>query len=430
VSLTWSASSGATGYNVKRAASSGGPYSTVASGIAATNFTDAGLTNGSTYYYVVSALNGVLESASSGWVSATPAAPPSIIYNPATADSGTSPGSIVSGSFLQTPAQDGVYEELRETQQGGNPRKARSLLTHTWTFQVAAGASHVFKVDAFHSPNSEGDDFQFSYSLDGSSFTPMLTVTKTADGAEESYTFPQSLSGTVYVRVSDTDSSQGNASLDTLWVDWLSILTVSGGTDVEPPLPPTGLSATVAANNVNLDWANNTEIDLAGYRVYRSATSGGPYSEISGSLLAASQYTDAPGTGTFYYIVKAEDTNANVSNASSEVSAVVGGSGGPVSVHVASIVASTINEGGGNKRGQAVVVVVNNLGQPVSGATVTGQFSGAYNEIGAGTTNPGGSATIVTGGSVKGNSSFTFCVTGVSGTLPYDSGQNAVTCAP
>jgi pectate lyase len=70
--LSWSASSGATSYNVKRATTSGGPYATIA-GVASTNFTNTGLTNGVTYFFVVSAVNSAGESANSAQVSVTPA---------------------------------------------------------------------------------------------------------------------------------------------------------------------------------------------------------------------------------------------------------------------------------------------------------------------------------------------------------------------
>jgi hypothetical protein len=72
VSLTWTASAGATSYHVKRSTTDGGPYTQVSAPTAA-NFTDTGLTNGTTYYYVVSALNAAGESANSAQVSATPA---------------------------------------------------------------------------------------------------------------------------------------------------------------------------------------------------------------------------------------------------------------------------------------------------------------------------------------------------------------------
>jgi hypothetical protein len=71
VSLTWSASSGSASYNVKRSTTSGGPY-TQAANVTVTNDTDASLTNGTTYYYVVSAVNSAGESANSSQVSATP----------------------------------------------------------------------------------------------------------------------------------------------------------------------------------------------------------------------------------------------------------------------------------------------------------------------------------------------------------------------
>src|SRR5437867_1703721 len=54
VNLSWNALSGATSYNVKRATVSGGPYNTIATGVATTSFADTTAVNGRTYYYVVS----------------------------------------------------------------------------------------------------------------------------------------------------------------------------------------------------------------------------------------------------------------------------------------------------------------------------------------------------------------------------------------
>jgi fibronectin type 3 domain-containing protein len=75
VSLSWGAVSGASGYNVKRSTTSGGPYGTIAGGVNATNYPDTGVTNGITYFYVVSAVNSCgNESGNSAQVSATPTA--------------------------------------------------------------------------------------------------------------------------------------------------------------------------------------------------------------------------------------------------------------------------------------------------------------------------------------------------------------------
>ncbi|MDQ0060318.1 pectinesterase family protein [Paenibacillus harenae] len=56
VSLSWDAGEGAASYNVKRAAVSGGPFATIAS-TTELSFFDASVTNGTTYYYAVSAVN-------------------------------------------------------------------------------------------------------------------------------------------------------------------------------------------------------------------------------------------------------------------------------------------------------------------------------------------------------------------------------------
>jgi beta-lactamase superfamily II metal-dependent hydrolase/predicted extracellular nuclease len=76
VGLTWDPSLGASGYNVKRSTVTGGPYSTIASAIVPASYTDSTVTNGTTYYYVVSALSGVNESGNSTEASALPTAPP------------------------------------------------------------------------------------------------------------------------------------------------------------------------------------------------------------------------------------------------------------------------------------------------------------------------------------------------------------------
>jgi len=74
ISLAWSPSAGATSYNVKRSTSSGGPYTTIGSPTV-TSYNDTTVINGTTYYYVVSAVNPGGESANSLEVSATPPLP-------------------------------------------------------------------------------------------------------------------------------------------------------------------------------------------------------------------------------------------------------------------------------------------------------------------------------------------------------------------
>jgi len=74
VSLSWNAATGGTptGYNVKRSTASDGPYTTVGSTTAPTVTYNDSILGGTTYYYVVSAINAVGESTNSSPVSASP----------------------------------------------------------------------------------------------------------------------------------------------------------------------------------------------------------------------------------------------------------------------------------------------------------------------------------------------------------------------
>lgn len=75
VVLSWSQPSGAVSYIVERSTTAGGPYTTVGTP-STTSFTDSAVTNGTTYYYVVRAVNAAGTSPNSVEVSATPTATP------------------------------------------------------------------------------------------------------------------------------------------------------------------------------------------------------------------------------------------------------------------------------------------------------------------------------------------------------------------
>ena len=88
-----------------------------------------------------------------------------------------------------------------------------------------------------------------------------------------------------------------------------------------PPAAPTNLTAAMG-ESISLDWDDNTDDDLEGYRVYRSTTSGSGYVQIA-SNVPFSNYTDnGINTGiTYYYVVAAFDDSYNESEYSNEVSA-------------------------------------------------------------------------------------------------------------
>ena len=108
---------------------------------------------------------------------------------------------------------------------------------------------------------------------------------------------------------------------DTLYLRRNDNLPSAGNTIA--PSAPTGLSATAGTSIVSLDWNNNSESDLYAYDIYRSTTSGSGYSKINLVRSKDSNYTDTNviNSTTYYYVVKAVDTNFNSSGYSSQVPA-------------------------------------------------------------------------------------------------------------
>jgi O-glycosyl hydrolase len=74
VTLNWNPSAGADSYNVLVASVSGGPYTTLATDVTGTTYTENGLTDGTTYYYVVTAVNAAGTSQNSNEAASTPVA--------------------------------------------------------------------------------------------------------------------------------------------------------------------------------------------------------------------------------------------------------------------------------------------------------------------------------------------------------------------
>jgi len=78
VELTWHKADGAATYNVYRSTSEDVDVSgsAVASGVSSASYTDAGLTNGTTYYYRITAVRAGQESSPSNEIAKTPTAKP------------------------------------------------------------------------------------------------------------------------------------------------------------------------------------------------------------------------------------------------------------------------------------------------------------------------------------------------------------------
>ena len=141
ISLGWTASTNATSYNVKRSASSGGGYMTVAN-VSSNAWIDGSLPSGTAFYYVVSALNGGSESSNS--VPATAVTIPS------------APGIVTSVGwtnqvFLSWTASTGAasYNVKRSSSSGGDYLTLTNVARTSWTDSgLAYDATYYYAVSA------------------------------------------------------------------------------------------------------------------------------------------------------------------------------------------------------------------------------------------------------------------------------------------
>lgn len=143
----------------------------------------------------------------------------------------------ISGDYTDTHNSDDTYEGISERESGGKPSKRYSYLEHKWTFDLTGSFNTInFYIEAYHTANSEGDDFVFAYSTNDVSYSDILTATKTVDDDNyQSAELPNTLSGTIYIRVLDSDRSQGNRVFDTIYIDHMYIEGTSGP-DTTPPV--------------------------------------------------------------------------------------------------------------------------------------------------------------------------------------------------
>jgi fibronectin type 3 domain-containing protein len=279
VALSWAASLGATGYNVKRSATNGGPYAVVAANVTGLSFTNVSLTNGATYYYVVSAQNPAGESTNSSQVG------------------------VVAGSLSRA----GWVASASSTESGGSPANAidgniatrwstgASQTSGQW-FEIDMGLTNTFYgivLDAGSSSSDYPRGYQVKVSNDGSNWGNLV-----ASGAGTSAVTAISFSTQTarFVRVTQTGSVSG------LWwsIHEFNVLGAMG----TPPAAPTGLAAASGNGQVTLTW--NPCVNAAGYNVKRSTASNGTYSVVATNLDTPG-FTSAGLTNgvTYYFVVSA-----------------------------------------------------------------------------------------------------------------------------
>ena len=250
VALSWTApvsNGGAaiTGYKVYRSTSSGAETLLTALGNV-TTYTDSGVSNGTTYFYEVAAVNAAGTSSLSTEASATPAAILSV------------PGAPT--NLVATPGYGQV--------------------ALSWTAPPNGGATITgYTIYRGASPGSE---------------TSLVTIA----GNLTSYTDGGLANGTRYYYEVTATNSQGEGSPSA----------EASATPATAPGSPTGLGATAGPGQVGLSWtapSSNGGSPITGYEIWRGTTSGGEALVTTVGNQTTFTNTGLTNGTTYYYKVAA-----------------------------------------------------------------------------------------------------------------------------
>ncbi len=188
VALSWSPAAGATSYNVQRSTTQGGPYTPITSPTT-TSYTNTGLANGTIYYYVVSATDGVNISSNSIEVSATPVlSHVNLALNqPTTVSSYQASSPYCPGNY----AVDGNLTTTRWASDWSDPQ---------WIYVDLGATYNITEVELYWEA-AYATSFQMQVSSNAANWTPIYSTT-TGHGGVQDLT---GLSGTGrYVRMYGT----------------------------------------------------------------------------------------------------------------------------------------------------------------------------------------------------------------------------------
>jgi hypothetical protein len=315
VTLSWTAGSGATSYNLYRAAESGyeSPIAPVVTGITGTSYTDTNLNSGTTYYYQVVAVN---SSGPSGFSPEANATTPGVNPDPAQFNFETDPqgwaagGSPIAGVATSTAqhfaGRQSLAVNFNGTAAGTSSASVGDVVVTagtTITFHVwIPSGSQVTVLQPYLQDYNWAWTSGWYGNLTANAWnTITLTVPSTAVSPLQQlgiqFTTSAAWSGTCYL-----DSVAWN--------------TLSPGNT--PPATPGGLVATAGDSSVVLSWSASS--NATSYFVKRSTVNSSGYVNIATNAGVAFTNTGLA-NGTLYYFVVSAWNSAGESTNSAQVSA-------------------------------------------------------------------------------------------------------------
>ena len=357
--LKWNPATNATSYNVKRANISGGPYSAMGSSTT-TNYVDGGLTNGTTYYYVVSALNGAGESANSTETNATPVAVSgvgvviSVNFQGGSANNGYPSamtgteyaGQVVANNWNNAAGTVGIISSLAQSDGSITPASVTWACNNTWSTAITESPGDLRMMKGYLDnssttntvvtisnlpPTFMNNGYSVYVYCDGDNgstaktgvYTIGTITNKATDSANANFsgTYVQANNSTgnyvvftnlttatfnLVASTSPTDGSSGRSPVNAIQVV------------ANTPTAPTGLTAVAGSAQVTLNW--NATVGATSYNLNRTLTSGSNYVTVS-SVAGTNTVDSGLSNGTNYYYVVSAVNGGGESTNSVQVSA-------------------------------------------------------------------------------------------------------------
>jgi alpha-L-fucosidase len=275
VTLRWNALSGASAYRVKRATTAGGPYTTIVPSTPGTAYIDTGLTNGTTYYYVVSSLANSVESENSGEVSGTPASSATLV-------SRASGGTATANAEKATETAAMAFDGSTSTKWYTDVNASTGWLQYQFGNGLAWRITQYKITSANDVQQRDPKSWQFQGSNDGATWSTLDTRTGETF-ASRLLTKTYDLTNTTpnrYYRLNITDSYGGSGYP----IQLSEFAMLSAPTDVSDKTPP----VLTLPSSMTLSASNS-----AGMVVTFSATA---TDVVSGTL----NVTSAPASGSLF----------------------------------------------------------------------------------------------------------------------------------
>ncbi|MBZ3936285.1 fibronectin type III domain-containing protein [Methanimicrococcus blatticola] len=316
IHVAWDAVIDADRYNLYRSLTENGPYSLVNSNIGNTEYTDEGLTPNTEYYYRVAGVNNSGEGSWSDFARAK-------TYVKPVANAEATSVSSIQVSWYEIPDATryqiyrsdtayGTYTSVGEVERGMTPLYLDTGLSPDTTYYYKVVAKYYSKTGEYSDPVSATTWTPPRLDLNADALSPSeIRLTWNAVSGADDYAVYRSTYNGGYTYIAQVVTTELiDTGLTPSTVYWYRVVASNDAEDTacaktQDDVPY--LTATeIDTQSIQLDWTSVTNADQ--YKVYRSLSRNGPYTEIK-TVEYATTFTDMSldHTTTYYYYVAAWD---------------------------------------------------------------------------------------------------------------------------